>query len=454
MAERILVVGGNAAGMTAASRAKRLDPSLSVTILEAGPRIAYSICGLPFAVEGRVDFEDLVLFTPESLANERGIEARVNREAIEIQPSRKTVVVLNRSTGERESHPYDKLLLATGYQPLSPGIEGTDLKGVFTASRLEDGEAILSWISTASARRAVILGGGYVGLELAEALVARGLEVTIVERSPSLLKSLDSDMARLVEEELERKGARVLTGRVAKRIAGTSTGRVEALELATGSLRLPADMVFVDVGVAPRVELAEKAGIRLGPSGAIAVSDQLETSIPSIYAAGNCAECIHLVSGRPMTIPLGTVAAKQGRIAGENLASRRSRFSGALGTSLVKVLGVTAASTGLSSEAAEREGFRSIAASIEGRFQAGYFGSGAPAKVKVVAERGSGRLLGAQIVGSAEGAMRIDVLAAAITARMTVRDAAQLDLAYAPPSGALWNPILIAMNALARETES
>ena len=451
MADRILVVGGNAAGMTAASRAKRLDPSLSVAILEGGPRIAYSICGLPFALAGRVSFSDLVLFTPETLRNERGIEARVNREAIEVQPSRKTVVALNRATGERESHPYDKLLLATGYRPLSPGIEGTDLKGVFTASRLEDGEAILAWITTVSARRAVILGGGYVGLELSEALVERGLEVTVVERSPSLLGSLDPDMASLVEAELERKGARVLTGRVAKRIAGTSSGRVEAVELATGSLRLPADLVFVDVGVKPRVELAETAGIRLGPSGAVAVSEHLETSVSSIYAAGNCAECVHLVSGRPISIPLGTVAAKQGRIAGENLAGRRSRFTGALGTSLVKVLGVTAAATGLSSEAAEREGFHSIAAAIEGRFQASYFGSGAPAKVKVVAERGSGRLLGAQIVGSAEGATRIDVLAAAITARMTVRDAAQLDLAYAPPSGALWNPILIAMNALARE---
>lgn len=451
MADRILVVGGNAAGMTAASRAKRLDPSLSVEMLEAGPRIAYSICGLPFAVAGRVSFSDLVLFTPETLRNERGIEARVNREAIEIQPSQKRVVALNRATGERETHLYDKLLLATGYRPLSPGIEGTDLKGVFTASRLEDGEAILAWITTASARRAVILGGGYVGLELSEALVERGLEVTVVERSASLLGSLDPDMASLVEAELERKGARVLTGRVAKRIAGTSSGRVEAVELATSSLRLPADLVFVDVGVAPRVELAAKAGIRLGPSGAIAVSEQLETSIPSIYAAGNCAECPHLVTGRPMTIPLGTVAAKQGRIAGENLAGRRSRFAGALGTSLVRVLGVTAAATGLSSEAAEREGFRSVAASIEGRFQASYLGSGAAAKVKVIAERASGRLLGAQIVGSAEGALRIDVLAAAITARMTVRDAAQLDLAYAPPSGALWNPILIAMNALSRE---
>jgi NADPH-dependent 2,4-dienoyl-CoA reductase/sulfur reductase-like enzyme len=451
MADRILVVGGNAAGMTAASRAKRVDPWLSVTIFEAGPRIAYSICGLPFAIEGRVGFEDLVLFTPESLENERGIKALLNREVIEIQPWRKTAVVLNRSTGEREDHPFDKLLLATGYRPLSPGIEGTGLEGVFTASRLEDGEAILSWISTTSARSAVVLGGGYVGLEVASALVARGLEVTVVERAASLLPSLDPDMARLVEEELERKGVRVLTGRVAKSLSGTSAGRVESVELSASGLRLRADMVFVDVGVRPRVELAEKAGIRLGPSGGIAVSEHLETSVSSIYAAGNCAECTHLVSGRPMAIPLGTVAAKQGRIAGENLAGRRSRFAGALGTSIVKVFDVTAAATGLSSVAAEREGFRAVTASIEGRFQASYFGSGAPAKVKVVAERESGRLLGGQIVGSAEGASRIDVLAAAITARMTVRDAAQLDLAYAPPTGALWNPILIAMNALARD---
>jgi NADPH-dependent 2,4-dienoyl-CoA reductase/sulfur reductase-like enzyme len=259
-------------------------------------------------------------------------------------------------------------------------------------------------------------------------------------------------MAQLVEEELERKGVRVMTRRTAKRIEGTAAGRVETVELETGGLRLPADIVFVDVGVAPRVELAAKAGIRLGPSGAIEVSERLETSAPSIYAAGNCAECPHLVTGRPTPIPLGTVAAKQGRIAGENLAGRRSVFAGALGTSIVRVFGVSAASTGLSVRAAEQEGFRAVHASIEARFQAGYFASGAPARVKVVAERGSGRLLGAQIVGSAEGASRIDVLAAAITARMTVGAASQLDLAYAPTSGALWNPILIAMNALAKET--
>lgn len=451
MSEHILIIGGNAAGMTAASRAKRIDPSLDVEIVEAGPRIAYSICGLPFALSGRGPaFEDLVLFTPESLLNERGIEARVGVEALEILPSRRTVEVLDRGSGERTFLPYDRLLVATGYRPVAPDIEGVDAQGVFRASRIEDGEAILAWLTRSAARRATLVGGGYVGLEVAQALVERGCEVTLVERESHVLPSLDPDMARLVERELEQKGVRVLTGRAIKRIATGSSGRVESVELATGSLRIPADVVFLDVGVAPRVELAASAGIRLGSSGAIAVSEHMETNVPAVYAAGNCAETLHLVSGRAAPIPLGTVAAKQGRIAGDNLAGRRSRFRGALGTSIVRVFGVTASSTGLSSTEAERSGFRPVSSVIEGKFRAHYF-DGAPATVKIVAERGSGRLLGAQIVGSAEGAIRIDVLATALTARMTVTDAAQLDLAYAPPVGALWNPILVALNQLARE---
>jgi NADPH-dependent 2,4-dienoyl-CoA reductase/sulfur reductase-like enzyme len=450
MTARVVVVGGNAAGMTAASRAKRLDPSLSVEILEAGPRIAYSICGLPFAVSGRVpDLEDLVLFTPESLQNERGIKAQVNRRVAAILPSRRAVEVEDRATGARDVIPYDLLLVATGYRPLVPEIEGSNAEGVFTASRLEDGEAILSWIETRKARRAVLLGGGYVGLEMAEALVERGLEVAVVERAPHVMASLDPEMSALVEEELAAKGVRVLAGRVPERIS-TSSGCVDAVELRSGSLRIPADLVLVDVGVAPRVELAAGAGIRLGPTGAIAVSEHMETSVPGVYAAGNCAECIHLVTGRPVSIPLGTVAAKQGRVAGENLAGRRSRFAGALGTSIVKLFGIAAASTGLSATAAEREGYRTVTATIRGRFEAHYFGS-RPGTVKVVAERGTGRLLGGQIVGSPEGAARIDVLAAALAARMTMPEAAGLDLAYAPPVAALWNPILVAMNVLARE---
>lgn len=452
MSERVVVVGGNAAGLTAASRAKRVDPSLSILVLEAGARIAYSICGLPFCLGGRVArIDDLVIFTPERLANERGIEARLLHRAIEIQPARRRVIVEMLESGAREPIAYDKLLVATGYRPRRLSVEGADLRGVFTASRLADGEAIVSWLESRRCRRAVLVGGGYVGLEMAQALVERGLEVTVVESEGQLLPVLDPEMARLVEEALVRRGLGVLVGRRVKRLAGRADGSVDAVELETGSLRLPADVVFVDVGVAPEVDLAVRAGAALGPTGAIAVDEHQRTGLSAVYAAGNCAETRHLVSGRPVLLPLGTVAAKQGRVAGENLAGRRSRFPGALGTAAVQLFDVAAARTGLGAAEAARAGLSIVEATIEAKFQAHYFEGGAPATVKVLAERGSGRLVGAQIVGSPEGASRIDVLAAAITAEMTVEEASQLDLAYAPPLGALWSPILVAMNALSRE---
>jgi len=286
---------------------------------------------------------------------------------------------------------------------------------------------------------------------MAQALVERGLEVTLVESGRQLFPALDAEMARLVEDALVKGGVHVLTGRRLKRLAARQDGSVEAVELATGSLRLPADLVFVDVGVEPEVELAARAGASLGPTGAIAVDEHMETSLSAVFAAGNCAETRHLVSGRPVVLPLGTVAAKQGRVAGDNLAGRRSRFRGALGTSIVQVFGVAAARTGLGAPEAAGAGLSVLDAIIEGEFQAKYFAGGAPATVKVLAERGSGRLVGAQIVGSPEAAVRIDTLAAAITAGMTVEEASQLDLAYAPPLGALWSPILVAMNALLRK---
>jgi NADPH-dependent 2,4-dienoyl-CoA reductase/sulfur reductase-like enzyme len=448
---RVLVIGGNAAGMTAASRAKRLDPSLDVTVIEASPRIAYSICGLPYFLSGRVsELSELELFTPASLMNERGIAARVGCRAVELAAPQRKVVVEDQHSGERETLGYDRLLIATGYRPVTPDVDGVHLQGVFTASRLGDGEAIATWLNSRRAQRAVLIGGGYVGLEIAEAMVARGLTVTLVESSPQVFPALDSDMAKLVEDELSRHGVEVMTNRTVARIGARRNGDVEAVELGPGSLRLPADLVFVDVGVAPSVELAAKAGVDIGASGAIAVDERLETNFPGVYAAGNCAETHHLVSGRRSWVPLGTVAAKQGRVAGDNLAGRRSRFIGAVGTSIVKVFDVVAARTGLTSEEATRAGFSLAASTIEGRSRAAYFG-GAPATVKVLADRDSGRLLGAQIVGSPEGASAIDVAATALTAGMSVGDAAQLDLAYAPPSGALWNPLLVALNTLSRE---
>lgn len=448
---RVLVVGGNAAGLTAASRAKRLDPSLEITVIESSPRIAYSICGLPYYLGGHVrDLSELELFTPASLMNERGIEARVLCRAVEVHPLQRKIVVEHRGSGERETLGYDRILLATGYRPVTPEVEGVHLRGVFTASRLGDAEAIASWLSSREARRAVLIGGGYVGLEVAEAMVARGLAVVVVDTAPRVFSALCPDMAALVEDTLSRHGVQVMTNRRVRRIAANRDGAVEAVELAAGSLRLPADLVFVDVGVVPAVELADRAGIELGATGGIAVNERLETNCAGVYAAGNCAETFHLVSGRPALIPLGTVAAKQGRVAGENLAGVRSRFVGAVGTSIVKVFDVVAAKTGLNVGEAASAGFETIESRIEARARAHYFG-GASATVKVIADRDSGRLLGAQIVGSAEAAATIDVAATALTAQMRVRDAAQLDLAYAPPTGALWSPLLVALNTLSRQ---
>jgi NADPH-dependent 2,4-dienoyl-CoA reductase/sulfur reductase-like enzyme len=453
MTEHHLVIGGNAAGMTAASRAKRLSPSLSITVLEASRHISYSICGLPYWLGGRVSrFDELLYFTPESLQNERGISARIETRALEILPSRRSVVVEDLRSDQKEVLKYDKLLIATGYKPTSPDVEGLDAAGVFTVSRIEDGEAIAEWLDSGRAKRATLIGGGYVGLEMAEALRERGLEVTLVEKSPAVFPALDPDMASPLESELEANGVRVLTGRAVGRILARSDGSVEGVELSGSGHRVPADLVLVDVGVAPRVDVVSGSGIQLGGSGAIAVSERMETSVSAIYAAGNCAETVNLVTGRPGFDPLGTVAAKQGRVAGENMAGRTSYFRGAVGTTAVKVFGLAAARTGLTTEEGKSEGFQVVEAQVQGRFQAAYFG-GKPSMVKVLADAVSRRLLGAQIVGSEMASVRIDVVATALAARMTVDEAAQLDLAYTPPVGTLWNPVLVAMNLLQRRLD-
>ncbi|HEX9726190.1 MAG TPA: FAD-dependent oxidoreductase [Vicinamibacteria bacterium] len=453
MGERHLVVGGNAAGMTAASRAKRLVPSLDITIIEASQHISYSICGLPYWLGGRVPrFEDLVYFTPDSLQNERGINARLLTRALEILPARRSVLVEDLRRGEKETLKYDKLLIATGYKPISLDIEGAEAEGVFTVSRIEDGAAIADWLGPGRAKQAVLVGAGYVGLEMAEALRERGVGVTIIEKANGIFPAIDPDMATLLQSELEARGVRVLTGRTVERITTRSDGLVQGVELSGSRYHLPADLVLVDVGVEPRVDLVHGSDIRLGRSGAIAVSDRMETNVPMVYAAGNCAETVNMVTGRPTFAFLGTVAAKQGRVAGENMAGRLSHFRGAVGTTVVKVFGRVAARTGLATEEARREGFHVVDARVEGRFQASYFG-GEPGTIKILADSETRRLLGAQIVGSEMACLRIDVLATALAARMTVDEAAQLDLAYAPPVGTLWSPVLTAMNVLMRRLE-
>jgi NADPH-dependent 2,4-dienoyl-CoA reductase/sulfur reductase-like enzyme len=446
--EKILIVGGNAAGLAAASRAKRIDPRLDVTVLEKTPDISYSTCGLPYYLAAAVRPEDLVSYSPESIEKERGIRVFNNTLVHEIVPSRKRVLATRTDTSERSEFSFDRLLLATGVRPRLPDIPGTDLKNVFTITNLQDARAIHEALRAST--NVAIIGAGYVGLELAECLHAVGKNVHLLERESHVLPSIDPDMAQIIEYELQRFGVRLSLGARVLALVG-ERDRVGGVKSAGGLGVSPSEVVLLDTGVEPNVDLARNAGVKIGPTGAISVNACMETNVPSLFAAGNCAETYCAVRRRPVLYHLGTVAAKQGRVAGDNLAARRSTFQGAIGTTVLKVFELTVARTGLSFQEASAEGLSPVSARIEALDKASYYPAARKIWVKLIAERQTRKLVGAQVVGYGEAAKRIDVAATAIMAGMTADEAAQLDLAYSPPYGNLWDPLLIAAHALMKK---
>jgi NADPH-dependent 2,4-dienoyl-CoA reductase/sulfur reductase-like enzyme len=448
VAEKIVVIGGNAAGLTAASRAKRIDPRLDVTVLEKGPHISYSTCGIPYYLARMVTAEALISYTPESFEKERGIKVHNHTRVEEIIPSRKRVSGTRTDTGERIEFSYDRLLIATGVKPKIPDIPGTDLANVFTLVNLQD--AIRIHEALGNARKIAIIGAGYVGLEAAECLRSIGKDVRIFEREPQVLSSVDRDMAQIIEYELERFGVKLSPGARVLALVGHE-GRVNGVK-AAGSLGIePVDAVLLDTGVEPNVDLAREAGIQVGITGAISVDSCMETNSPGIYAAGNCAETFCAIRRRPVLHYIGTVAAKQGRIAGENMAARRTKFSGAIGTTVLKVFDLAVARTGLSSQDAAAESLPVVSARVEALDRAGYYPGAGKLWVKLIAERESRKLVGAQVAGYGEASKRIDVAAAAITSGMRMEELAQLDLAYSPPYGSLWDPLHVAAQAVLRK---
>jgi CoA-dependent NAD(P)H sulfur oxidoreductase len=449
--ERIVIIGGNAAGMSAAARAKRINPALDITIVEAGAHVAYSICGAPYLISGAVkDASELVHFTPEAFLEHRGAKVRIQTEAVNIQPGLKRIDLRCRKTGRRDTLAYDRLLVATGYRPSKPCIKGIDHPHVFTLSRLEDAEAIRRLADESRLQSVLILGGGYIGLALCEALRLRGCGVTLAEESESLLGNLDPDMSAIVTRELRLQSVEVLFGTTAEELREVQPGPGLAALLKPGGCWNSYDAVFVDVGVKPNVELAVRAGVRLGRSGAIEVTDRMETSIFGIYAAGNCAEAFHLVSGRPEVNFLAAVASKQGRIAGENLSGRIGRFHGHVGTRTLRIFGLSVGSTGLSTLEALRCGFHADAVKVSAPVIATYLPESTNMTLKVVFDRDSSRILGAQAIGARGVARRIDVLAGCLQRGQTIDDVAQLDLAYAPAFSQPWDPVHVAMHAAQR----
>jgi NADPH-dependent 2,4-dienoyl-CoA reductase/sulfur reductase-like enzyme len=451
VSEKIIIIGGNAAGLTAASRAKRIDPRLDISVLEKQPHISYSTCGIPYFLSKIVTVDDLISYTPESFEKERGIKVHNHTDVTEVIPSRKRVSCARTDTGERWEFSYDRLLLATGVKPTMPDIPGVALKNVFTLTTLDDAIRINDVL--AGSQRVAVIGAGYVGLEMAECLQTLGKTVHIYERESHVLPGMDADMAHIVEYELQRFGVRLSVGaKVLALVPGSGGSDVATGVKAASGLGIdPADMVLLDTGVAPRVDLARDAGLQIGLTGAISVNAHMETNMPGIFAAGNCAETFCAIRRRPVLNYIGTVAAKQGRVAGENLAGRRTKFFGAIGTTVLKVFELAVARTGLCSDDAAAEGIPVISARIEAMDRAAYYPTARKLWVKLIVERESLKLLGAQVVGYGDASKRIDVAATAIMSGMRIDELAQVDLAYSPPYGNLWDPLLIAAQAVLRK---
>jgi NADPH-dependent 2,4-dienoyl-CoA reductase/sulfur reductase-like enzyme len=447
-AEKIVVIGGNAAGLSAASRAKRLDPRLDITVLEKLPHIAYSTCGLPYLLAKLVAAEKLISFTPETFERERGIKVRNSLQVNAIVPGRKRVEGVHVDTGEAISFGYDRLLLAAGVKARVPDIPGTALKNVFTVVSLQDALRIQEPLAAAS--QVAVIGAGYAGLEFVESLRALGKRVAVFEREAHVLSSVDPDIAQIIEFELRRFGVQLSTSANVLALVGQD-GRVNGVKSATSLGITPSDLVLLDVGVEPNIDLTRDTDIRIGAAGGIAVDEHMETNVPGVFAAGNCVETLCLIRRRPVFNAIGTVAAKQGRIAGENLAGRRSKFAGAVGTTILKVFELGVGRTGLTSREASAERIPFVSARIEADDHASYYPGARRIWIKLIVDRESRKLIGAQAAGYGDVSKRIDVAATAISGGMTIDDVAQLDLAYSPPFGSLWDPLLIAAQAVIRK---
>ena len=444
MSQRLIVVGGDAAGMSAASQARRRrgPDDLEIVAFERGHDTSYSACGIPYWIGEVVDErDDLVVRTPEAFREQHAIDARTRHEVVGIDPSAGSVRVRDLDAGREFDESYDQLLLATGAVPRRPDLPGLDGPGVFGVQTLDDGQAILDHLDAGAIRRAVVVGAGYIGLEMAEAMVVRGYEVDVVERSQRPMSTLDPDMGGRVAAAMEGMGIRLHLGTEVEAVEHDGQ-RPRAVVTSAGEL--PADIVILGLGATPDSRLAREAGIPVGPeSRGVVVDVRQRSRVDGIWAAGDCAEVHHRVSRAPAAIALGTIANKTGRVAGINLGGGYATFPGVLGTAVTKVCGVEIGRTGLGQVDAEQAGYHPICTTTETTTKAGYWPDTATMQVKVVAERRSGRLLGAQIVGEEGSCKRIDTFAAALWNQMTVEELLNVDLSYAPPFSPVWDPVLI-----------
>jgi NADPH-dependent 2,4-dienoyl-CoA reductase/sulfur reductase-like enzyme len=445
--DRIVIIGRDAAGMSAASKIRRAQPGRNILVLERTAFTSYSACGMPYFLGGLFDdFEQLIARSPETFREEYAIDVRTGHEVIAVDPANQRVTI--RDSHDREiREPYDQLLIATGARPSCPAVANADAAGIFGLSTLASGLRVHEFMSANQPKSAVVVGGGYIGLEMAEALIRQGLDVSLVQRSAEVMGTLDPDMGKLVSQALRDIGVTLYLEEQLESFE-EKDGTVTAV--VTSRRTLPADLVILGMGVRPNAELAANADIRLGAKGAIEVDSRMRTSTENIWAAGDCAATVHRLTGQPVYIALGTVANKQGVVAGTNLSGGVARFPGVVGTAVSKICAVEVARTGLQEKELKNHDINYATATIKAKTRAGYFPGAGPITVKMIAERISGRLLGAQIVGLEGAAKRIDIVATALTAGMTVMDLIDLDLSYAPPFSPVWDPVQTAARQLVK----
>jgi len=439
MARRIIIVGANASGVEAASAARKKDRTAEITLLTLEKNAGYSRCGLPFVIGGQIPaFRDLIVYPPAYFQMLK-LNLRTEMNVTGINTKEKTVAVVDKA-GAAETLPYDSLVIATGADAFMPPIKGREKKGILSLRGIEDGERIDEAVK-AGAKSAVIMGAGLIGLETGVALIERGLKVTIVEMLPQVLpQMLDADMAKIVQEHLTEKGMCILTGKTVEEFLGDE----KVTAIIAGGEKIEADLFISAFGVRANTKLAVDAGIQLGETRSIKTNSRMETDVRDVYAVGDCAEAPNIITHRPTCAQLGTIAVRQGKVAGANAAGDYAMFTGVLASAVTRLFEVEAGVTGLTEAAAARNRIEVVTGAISSKTKADYYPTAKPIKVKLVVEKESQRIIGAQIIGGEEVTQRINALSFAIQKQMTVRELTKADTAYAPPLCETWEPMVLA----------
>ncbi len=451
MKERFVVIGGDAAGMSAASKARRERPDLEIIALEKGNWASYGACGLPYYIKGDIkSIENLVAIPPEKFREKRNIDLRLNHEVIKINTDNKELIVKNQD--ENIVMSYDKLLVSTGARALKPRIEGIDLPNIFILRGMDSGKAIKEHLEKKSPKSVLIIGGGYIGMEMAEAFHSYNMEIHVVEMLPHVLSNFGSEIAEVVENQL-KEYIKLHLNKYASKITQDDSGKlIVGLKEKEGddvSQEINVDMVLVAAGIVPEAGLAEKSGIKLGATGAIATDEYGQTNIPDIFAAGDCAEARHVITGKPVYVPLALTANRNGRAVGSTIGGKATKLAPIAGTAVVKVFQLEVATTGIiDSDIALQNGFNPVKVTIDTYSRAGYCPKSKPIKISLLADKKSKILLGSSMVGEEGIVKRIDIIATAISGKFTVEQLESLDLAYAPPFSPVWDPVLTAARVL------